>query len=80
MFEEYREQNKSHIADMKNTGGRPGGAITAAQFLEEFAGETPWVHMDIAGVDLSEKEHGYIVKGGTGIPVRTLVTLALDME
>jgi leucyl aminopeptidase len=79
MFEEYKEQNKSDIADMKNTGGRPGGAITAAQFLAEFVGDTPWVHMDIAGMDLSEKEKGCIVKGATGIPVRTLVTLALDM-
>jgi leucyl aminopeptidase len=79
MFEEYKEQNKSDVADMKNTGGRPGGAITAAQFLQEFAGNTPWVHMDIAGVDLSEKEHGYYVKGATGIPMRTLVNLALDM-
>jgi leucyl aminopeptidase len=79
MFEEYKEQNKSDVADMKNTGGRPGGAVTAAQFLQEFAGNTPWVHMDIAGVDQSEKEHGYYVKGATGIPVRTLVNLALDM-
>jgi len=79
MFEEYKEQNKSDVADIKNTGGRPGGAITAAQFLAEFAGGTPWVHMDIAGVDLSDKEHGYLVKGATGIPVRTLVNLALDM-
>jgi leucyl aminopeptidase len=79
MFEEYKEQNKSDVADIKNAGGRPGGAITAAQFLAEFAGNTPWVHMDIAGVDLSEKEHGYLVKGATGIPVRTLVNLALDM-
>jgi leucyl aminopeptidase len=79
MFEDYKEQNKSDVADIKNTGGRPAGSITAALFLQEFAGETPWVHMDIAGMDLAEKEKGYIVKGGTGIPVRTLVNLALDM-
>ena len=79
MFEEYKEQNKSDVADMKNTGGRPGGAITAAFLLAEFAGDTPWVHMDIAGVDVADKEHGYVVKGATGIPVRTLVQLALDM-
>lgn len=79
MFEEYKEQNKSDVADMKNTGGRPGGAITAAQFLQEFAGNTPWVHMDIAGVDMADKEKGYYTKGATGIPVRTLVNLALDM-
>ncbi len=79
MYDEYKEQNKSDVADMKNTGGRPGGAITAALFLAEFAGDTPWVHIDIAGVDLSEKERGYYVKGSTGIPVRTLVELALGM-
>ena len=69
MFEEYKDQNKSDIADMKNTGGRPGGTITAAFLLAEFAGDTPWVHMDIAGVDQSDKEHGYIIKGATGVPV-----------
>jgi leucyl aminopeptidase len=79
MFDEYKEQNKTDVADMKNSGGRPGGAITAALFLAEFAEETPWVHIDIAGVDLTEKERGYYVKGSTGIPVRTLVELALSM-
>jgi leucyl aminopeptidase len=79
MFEEYKELNKSDIADLKNTGGRGGGAITAALFVSEFAGETPWVHMDIAGVDLSEKENKCLVKGATGIPVRTLINLALDI-
>ncbi|MCL2140605.1 MAG: leucyl aminopeptidase [Dehalococcoidia bacterium] len=78
-FEEYRTQNKSEIADLKNTGGRPAGTITAGLFVGEFAGSTPWAHMDIAGVDQSEKEYGYITKGATGIPVRTLVTLALDL-
>jgi leucyl aminopeptidase len=79
MYDEYKDQNKSDIADMKNTGGRPGGAITAALLLAEFAEETPWVHMDIAGVDTFEKETGYYVKGCTGIPVRTLVSLAMEM-
>jgi leucyl aminopeptidase len=79
MFKEYKEQNKSDIADMKNVGGRPAGSITAAQFLAEFACDTPWIHMDIAGVDLTEKERAYYIKGATGIPVRTLVNLALDM-
>lgn len=79
LFEEYKEQNKSDVADLKNTGGRPAGTITAAYFLAEFAGDTPWVHMDIAGVDLSEKECKCFVKGASGIPVRTLVNLALDL-
>ena len=77
MFEEYKEQNKSDVADVKNSGGRPGGSITAAQFLAEFAGDTPWVHLDIAGTADTDKERGYLVKGATGVPVRTLVNFFL---
>ncbi|MFC2002917.1 leucyl aminopeptidase [Chloroflexota bacterium] len=77
MYEEYKEQNKSDVADIKNVGGRYAGAITAAQFLAEFAGDTPWVHLDIAGTNLIEKEQGWLVKGATGVPVRTLVNLVL---
>lgn len=79
MFEEYKEQNKSDVADIKNAGGRYGGAITAAQFLAEFAGDTPWVHLDIAGTNMTDKEQGYLVKGATGVPVRTLVNLVLAL-
>ncbi|MFC1925945.1 leucyl aminopeptidase [Chloroflexota bacterium] len=79
MYEEYKELNKSDVADIKNTGGRYGGAITAAQFLSEFAGDTPWVHLDIAGTFITSKEKGYLVKGATGVGVRTLVNLALDL-
>jgi leucyl aminopeptidase len=78
MPEEYKEQNKSEIANVKNTGNRYGGAITAALFLGEFVDNTPWVHLDIAGPALSSKESGYIVKGATGVGVRTLVELALS--
>jgi leucyl aminopeptidase len=78
MPEEYKEQIKSEIADVKNTGNRYGGAITAALFLAEFVDKTPWVHIDIAGPRLSHKESGYIVKGATGVGVRTLVELALN--
>jgi leucyl aminopeptidase len=78
MPEEYKEQNKSEIADIKNTGNRYGGAITAALFLAEFVGNTPWVHIDIAGTAFSTKESGYIVKGATGVGVRILVDLALN--
>ena len=78
MYEEYKEQNKSEVADIKNSGGRWGGAITGAQFLAEFAGDTPWVHIDIAGTFMANKERGYLVKGATGVGVRTLVTLALS--
>ncbi len=79
MYDEYKEQNKSDIADIKNAGGRYGGAITAAQFLAEFTGDTPWVHLDIAGTNLTDKEQGYLVKGATGVPVRTLVNLVLSL-
>jgi leucyl aminopeptidase len=75
--EEYKEQNKSEIANIKNTGNRYGGAITAALFLSEFVDNTPWVHIDIAGTAFSNKESGYIIKGATGVGVRTLVELAL---
>jgi len=79
MYEEYKEQNKSDVADIKNAGNRLGGAITAAQFIAEFAGDTPWVHLDIAGTSMSEKERNYLVKGATGVPVRTLVNLVLSL-
>ena len=79
MYEEYKELNKSQVADIKNVGGRVGGAITAAQFLAEFAGDTPWVHLDIAGTSMNEKERNYLVRGATGAPVRTLVNLVLSL-
>lgn len=75
----YRELIKSDVADIKNSGGRSAGAITAAEFLREFVGETPWVHMDIAGTAWADKEQGYLTKGATGVPVRTLVNLALAL-
>ncbi len=79
MYDEYKEQLKSDIADIKNIGGRYGGAITAAKFLAEFINDTPWVHLDIAGTSETDKEKGYLVKGATGVPVRTLVNLVLSM-
>ncbi len=78
-YDEYKEQIKSNIADIKNVGNRYGGAITAALFLAEFIGEVPWVHMDIAGTMNSDKNKGYLVKGATGIPVRTLVAAILSL-
>ncbi|MBI4295229.1 MAG: leucyl aminopeptidase [Chloroflexi bacterium] len=77
MHEDYKEQNKSDVADIKNAGSRYGGAITAALFLAEFVDSTPWVHLDIAGTSRSEKDRGSTVKGATGVVVRTLVNLAL---
>ena len=80
MYNEYKEQLKSDVADIKNIGGRyGGGAITAAKFLAEFIDDTPWVHLDIAGTSDSDKEHGYLVKGATGIPARTLLNLVLSL-
>ena len=79
MYDQYKEQNRSDVADIKNIGGRYAGAITAAQFLAEFVDDTSWVHLDIAGTSMSEKERAYFVKGATGIPTRTLVNLALSI-
>ncbi len=80
MYDQYKEQIKSNVADIKNVGGRDGGAITAAQFLSEFAGDTPWVHLDIAGTSMTNKEKNYLVRGATGVPVRTLVNLVLSLS
>jgi leucyl aminopeptidase len=78
VFDDYKDQLKSEIADFTNTGGRPGGAITAALFLKEFTGDLPWVHIDIAGTAWAEEPKPYQPKGATGVAVRTLVELALD--
>jgi leucyl aminopeptidase len=78
LFDEYREQIKSDIADMINTGGRAAGAITAAMFLKEFAEGLPWVHIDIAGTAWSEEAKPYLPKGPSGVAVRTLAGLAFE--
>ncbi len=78
-YDEYKEQNKSDVADIKNTGGRNAGAITAALFIGEFAGDTPWAHLDIAGTNMLDKQRNYEVKGATGVPVRTLVNLVISL-
>lgn len=71
--ERLKEQLKSEVADLRNTGERYGGALTAGLFLKEFVGDTPWVHVDLAGPAFTEKEWGHISKGGTGFAVATLV-------
>jgi leucyl aminopeptidase len=76
---EYDELIKSDIADIKNTGGRWGGAITAAMFLKHFVEDTPWIHLDIAGTAWIEDSRPYIAKGPSGIPVRTLVEFAQQL-
>lgn len=76
MLDEYKDLIKSDVADMKNTGGRQAGSISAALLLAEFVGDTPWVHLDIAGTSTAESTKGYQVKGATGVPARTLARLA----
>jgi leucyl aminopeptidase len=78
IFDEYREQIKSDIADMINTGGRAAGAITAAMFLKEFADGLPWVHLDIAGTAWADEAKPYLPKGPSGVAVRTLAGLAFE--
>ena len=79
MFEEYKEQFRSDVADIKNTGGRAAGSITGAQIIGEFADGASWVHLDIAATSRAYSTKGYVPKGATGVPVRTLVRLALDL-
>ena len=78
LIDEYREQFKSEVADLNNTGGRNGGAITAGLFLKEFAGTIPWAHFDIAGPAFSDKDSALGPKGATGVAVRTLLTYLTD--
>ena len=71
--DDYRDLIKSQIADIKNTGGRYGGAITAAMFLKEFVDDTPWIHLDIAGVAWSDDAKPWLAAGPTGTGIRSIV-------
>lgn len=71
--ERLTEQLKSEVADMKNTGERWGGALTAGLFLKEFVGDTPWVHVDLAGPARADKDHAHIARGGTGFAVASIL-------
>jgi leucyl aminopeptidase len=73
MFDEYEKMIKSDVADVKNTGGRWGGAITAGWFLKKFIGDYKWVHLDIAGTAILEENMDYAPKGGSGVGVRLLI-------
>jgi len=75
-FPEYREQNKTPYADLRNVGGREAGAITAGLFIGEFVEDTPWLHLDIAGTAFREKDGDYLQKGATGVGVRLLYHFA----
>ena len=76
LFEEYTEQIKGDTADIKNSGGRKGGALTAGAFLKEFAAY-PWAHLDVAGTAYGKKGNAYTTKGATGVPTRLLVEFLL---
>lgn len=73
LWEDYDQQIKSEVADVKNTGGRPAGTITAAAFLKRFTKDFRWAHLDIAGTAWRDQNQSYIPKGGTGVGVRLLV-------
>jgi leucyl aminopeptidase len=79
LHDEYAEQIESDVADVKNTGGRPAGTITAGLFLKKFADEYPWAHLDIAGTAWADGTKGYRVKGATGFGVRLLVEWLREM-
>jgi leucyl aminopeptidase len=80
LFDEYKEYLKSDIADIKNVGGRKGALASSACFLREFAGETPWVHLDIAGAAWSDKDRPYAPKGATGVGVRLLLNFLKEIS
>ena len=77
LYEDYTEQLRSEMADLVNVGGRAAGACTAAAFLQAFAGDLPWVHIDIAGTAWADESRADMVKGATGVMVRTLTELAI---
>jgi leucyl aminopeptidase len=80
LFKGYRKSLDSNIADIKNiSGSRYGGAIVAALFLAEYAGQGPWAHLDITGPARSADTTGELVKGASGVGVRTLIELAREM-
>jgi leucyl aminopeptidase len=79
LWEDYHELIKSDVADFKNSGGRAGGAITAAVFLSKFVGNVPWVHLDIAGPSWLTKDKPYIPKGASGVGVRLMVQVLMDL-
>jgi leucyl aminopeptidase len=80
LFVEYKEYLNSDIADIKNVGGRKGALASSACFLREFVGETPWVHLDIAGAAWSDKDRPYAPKGATGVGVRLLLNFLKEIS
>jgi leucyl aminopeptidase len=78
--DEYRDMIKSSIADIMNSGGRYGGAVTAAMFLKEFVEDKPWIHLDIAGTAWVDEAKPFIAKGPSGIAVRSLIEFVRSFE
>ena len=80
LWDGYQKFLKSDLADLKNVGGRAGGSILAAKFLQSFVGDLPWIHLDIAGVDVNEKDDSYHSKGATGFGARLLLQFMRDWK
>lgn len=80
LYDEYLDYIKSDVADLKNSGGKTGSLVTAGYFLKEFVGDTPWVHLDIAGTAWTEKDRPYIGKGPTGVGVRLLLNFLKETQ
>ena len=80
LWDEYDQLIKSSVADVKNTGGRPAGTITAAAFLKKFAKDFQWAHLDIAGTAWRDQDQPYTPKGGTGVGVRLLIEFLHDLS
>ena len=80
LWEDYDQQIKSDVADVKNTGGRPAGTITAAAFLQKFAKDFNWAHLDIAGTAWRDQATPYTPKGGTGVGVRLLIAFLKNLS
>lgn len=80
LWQPYKDKIKSHVADIKNTGGRYGGAITAAAFLAAYAKDTPWAHLDIAGTAWATENRPYLVKGATGFGVRLMCEVLTNWQ
>ncbi len=80
LYDEYKEYLKSDIADIKNHAGKNGALVTSAYFLLEFAGQVPWVHLDIAGTAWIEKEKPYMPKGASGIGIRLMLNLLKELK
>ncbi len=78
LYDEFSTTVKSEIADLRNSAGRAAGSLTAAAFLKAFVGDTPWIHLDIAGTAYTDSETAWLAKGPTGYPVRAFVALAED--